>query len=864
MTLVDCKYADLTALGFSGSNSDMIYDWLLSNLGLSGAQGMKGDLWHQYWDSMGIPEGAYGDRAYKWLITMYPTYDPSQINDLWYKFWCEAIASGGTLPWFGGLGGRWPLIPSSVNETPTPDDALDVSGNANHAEILGGADIRNHGVKLNGTDQYINYGDVSILSFGDGVTDNPFSIRVNFKSADYNAGYYSLLSKGVYGGTGEYNIFTGAKTVWCWLSDSVNGGTIGRYSAALPLTSLNGQTIELVLTYDGSGLEAGIKLYLDGVRVDDTSNSAGTYVAMTAGTADILIGKHDTAYCDGNVADVQVFDSELTADQITGVTLLPSPIFDTPLNHRYQFNDISGNNNHGTPIGDPQIIGEAAYFDGTDDYLDAGDRPSLRITDALTICIWGRADADNKIMLSKLNGAGKRNYYADISSQSLQLAVSGDGTVVKLVATVTTVELGELYFSVGTFEPNVIKAFLNGLYEAENTTDIPATIDESDAPLLIGDGVYTGAHGFFEGYLNDARVYNKALTADEIKALYAQGPQSLDPDVLQSWVQAHWPLTTEKLGPELVTGEWDIGSFTSLESDEGRIIRAVASGASNQSMTTRIGESISGMRLKIVFTISGIMENLRVKVAAAQSLNSAMYTSDLITEGTHTLYVDLTDPISYLGFRSASAAADFSTNIVSCRQVLTPESVADNDGEVYGATFSSDGAEFDGVDDYILVPDATEMQDIFDNGGSIEVILDLASMGQSSSGRIVDKGGAVGWTIHVQGTKVIRFAQRAATSAGLFDTPNNSFVYGTPIHLVITYDNQETTNIASTYIDGIPVTVTTVAPVGARLSDVGEDLIIGNNAALDHTTEGAIKGLKFYNRILPPWEVMNKYLQSGV
>lgn len=45
------------------------------------------DAWHQYWDQLTIPGGAYNDRAYTWLKGLNGAVGDS-LTDLWYWFWC--------------------------------------------------------------------------------------------------------------------------------------------------------------------------------------------------------------------------------------------------------------------------------------------------------------------------------------------------------------------------------------------------------------------------------------------------------------------------------------------------------------------------------------------------------------------------------------------------------------------------------------------------------------------------------------------------------------------------------------------------------------------------------------------------------
>lgn len=130
----------------------------------------------------------------------------------------------------------------------------------------------------NSPSNYFSTPDHNDFSFGDGATDTPFTFLVQARPT-------SLASNVFFG---KYNAATGSGEYLFWidgnsklalmLSDQSASASIGRiYNTALTDTG----TIHVyAATYSGSGSASGIKLYRDGVRVDDTNNNSGVYVAM--------------------------------------------------------------------------------------------------------------------------------------------------------------------------------------------------------------------------------------------------------------------------------------------------------------------------------------------------------------------------------------------------------------------------------------------------------------------------------------------------------------------------------------------------------------------------------------------------------
>ena len=99
------------------------------------------------------------------------------------------------------------------------------------------------------------------------------------------------------------------------LNSQLGTSLISRYYNT-PITGYEGQWIHLVGTYDGSRSASGIKIYLNGTRVDDTDFISGTYLAMNNGTAPVEIGRRSTDYMNGKIDETSIFNTELTSSQV--------------------------------------------------------------------------------------------------------------------------------------------------------------------------------------------------------------------------------------------------------------------------------------------------------------------------------------------------------------------------------------------------------------------------------------------------------------------------------------------------------------------------------------------------------------------
>jgi len=162
------------------------------------------------------------------------------------------------------------------------------------------------GRAFGGVADYIDCGDKDLFSFTDGVTDIPFSIEAWIKP-DNIAGTRQICSKFKGGISYEwvFRLTSGKLTIA--LSDSANfGNRIGRqYNTVISITAFS----HVMAIYDGTELEGGLSLYLNGIRVDDTAFSAGVYPGMTNLAHPLEIGRQNQPleYFSGTIGELRIY-----------------------------------------------------------------------------------------------------------------------------------------------------------------------------------------------------------------------------------------------------------------------------------------------------------------------------------------------------------------------------------------------------------------------------------------------------------------------------------------------------------------------------------------------------------------------------
>jgi len=184
--------------------------------------------------------------------------------------------------------------------------------------------------------------------------------------------------------------------------------------------------------------------------------------------------------------------------------------------------DISGNGNTATVYGATITQGridKALQFDGVDDYVDAGNGASLNITDAITISAWVKwLSPAIKEIITKMDSANvNANAYEFYQGNNgVVFRIWKDG-VVSSLSSATTITTNTWAQIVVTWDGTTKKIFINGVQDP-NTQAVSAPIDSTTGKVVIG--AYATAVYPFNGFIDEVRIYNRALSAAEIMSIF--------------------------------------------------------------------------------------------------------------------------------------------------------------------------------------------------------------------------------------------------------------------------------------------------------------------------------------------------------
>jgi concanavalin A-like lectin/glucanase superfamily protein len=177
-------------------------------------------------------------------------------------------------------------------------------------------------------------------------------------------------------------------------------------------------------------------------------------------------------------------------------------------------------------------IGQGLQFDGVDDRLNAGIKSSLDNITNITISLWAKPSGAGNEFLAKVNSGGSAAIGPDLwydSSGNVWFARRFDSSDGSWQTNDNPLTFNQWQHIVLRFEgvdtaiPEIIVNTVKGNV-VESSTPSGALSDDSAQDLGIGVyGARTSSDAFFDGSLDEIRIYNRLLTDDEIKRLYVMG-----------------------------------------------------------------------------------------------------------------------------------------------------------------------------------------------------------------------------------------------------------------------------------------------------------------------------------------------------
>lgn len=240
---------------------------------------------------------------------------------------------------------------------------------------------------------------------------------------------------------------------------------------------------------------------------------------------------------DNSVVDRNWTEINTSIDGTFGVSSFID--WDRSLVGYWNFNENSGNtandkstySNNGTLINGPQWttgkFGNALNFDGETDYVEVADSNSLDISDAITIDVRVKPlEASNSNNMSIF--VSKKGAYPVFGIRNDQYTYFYlTGVYDWYYKSTKNYFDGDWHHIVATYDANGgsnnMRIYIDG--ELDNSITKTGTISTSDYNLRIGH--FEGSGYYLKGTIDDVRIYNRALSPEEIIASYNTNLHSL-------------------------------------------------------------------------------------------------------------------------------------------------------------------------------------------------------------------------------------------------------------------------------------------------------------------------------------------------
>ncbi len=442
--------------------------------------------------------------------------------------------------WAPGPVGYWKMDDHVKGASQT---IVDISGNGNNGTTYNHTDCSQAQGKyggacsFDGTDDYVSVADANSLDTG--------MLTVSFwmNPKAFSGNEQDLITKwGTSWGIWKAN--TASNLVMYFKS----GGNSGGNSVVTNNLSNNTWTY-ITFTYDGSVLRS----YQNGVQINSTTLNK----SMDLGANPILIGAYTNgAYpYNGLLDDIKIYNYARTSKQIVSDMNGSHPNVGSPVGSPlgyWKFDEGQGTTAHNSGNGGSALngtltnmtspatatsgwtqagkYGKGLIFDGTDDYVSTSNESTFDGLTGFTISAWTKLDSYCSVATCWRTIISKRSawsttgipfelqYQRSTDSYAIRGIVKGNDTVVYSTQSPAQLPAGVWHHLVLTWDGATLKLYLDGALN--NSTAATVSITDNNTDVTIG---YNIANEYFAGTMDEVKMYNYALTADEVKLEYNHG-----------------------------------------------------------------------------------------------------------------------------------------------------------------------------------------------------------------------------------------------------------------------------------------------------------------------------------------------------
>ena len=472
-------------------------------------------------------------------------------------------------------------------------------------------------------------------------------------------------------------------------------------------------------------------------------------------------------------------------------------------------------------------VGQGFVFDGVNDYVNIPDAAALR-PESITLEAWASFNSVSGPIIARARGSGIQNTYILYLDNNTLKGFITDAAVAGVVVSYHLSPVFGQWYHLGFSFDNVTKEqalYVNGVRVATVQSD--RTIGYDTHPVLVGGDIDNGVPGFpFNGRIDEAAIYNRALTTAEMAAIHVAG------------------IRGKSISSPYFTSAAQFADIVSFRFFNRQVTAVMGTGAITFAVSA--GSLPAGLTLSSGGTISGTP-------TAPGSHTFAIRATDANGTSTEQLNsLQVLDPAMPAGlvawWRAESNALDAAD---------TNHGVATN-GATYASGKVGQSFIFDGVNDYVTVPDVASLRPA---SVTLEAWVSFNSLSGPIIARTVGSGIAnsyILWLLNGNINGVICDINGVGIVLGVPFTP----VFGQWYHLAFSFD--DLTKQQALYVNGTRVAT------GLSNRSIGYDnhpILLGgdiDNGAPVFLLKGRIDEASIYNRALRTEEVASIYHAGAV
>ena len=283
-------------------------------------------------------------------------------------------------------------------------------------------------------------------------------------------------------------------------------------------------------------------IYVDGSLVDTGTLSSNAWSGygqkVTVGGFYSSSGGYTSSlFFDGQIDQLRIFEKSLSAGEVNSLynetaTSAALSTIDNPSTVAYykmaDATDETGSHNLTASNVDFNVEGKygfAGKFNGTNSYLYAANsvqQPTTNFSASVWVYLNANSSGGYGIVGNFQSGVNpQKGWVIARSSADTKFSFWADGTANsnggKVVGT-TVIQTGVWYHVVGTYDGTNVKIYVNG--SLENSATYSATPGTTNQPLVIGRWYGNYNDYYTDGKIDQVRIFNKAISATEVTALY--------------------------------------------------------------------------------------------------------------------------------------------------------------------------------------------------------------------------------------------------------------------------------------------------------------------------------------------------------